>query len=190
MAEIARARVSSVNLDLNLQPTQFDTGSCGAAAPGPSLITERDRRGTATRAEKIFGERLDGSRVIALAAENVEVGVVRIVCKMAADQRSRDQLHHGITCDAAGAEIDDLALAKTLHVDELAQLNDIAADMVGISNQVGMAILEIDGGTKSPRLPFTHHVLGGNGSGYWGLGWKDRGLRIRQATHRVCTPFC
>jgi len=98
---------------------------------------------------------------------------------MAADQRARDQLHHGITRDAAGAEIDDLALAKTLHVDKLAQLYDIATDMVGISNQVGMAILEIDGGTQSPRLPLTHHFLGGNGSGYWGLGWKDRGLGFR-----------
>ena len=174
----------------NARATQADTGSRGTAAPGPFLVTERDRRGTATRAEIVLGERLDGSRVIALAAENVEVGVVRIVCEMATDQRGRDQLHHGITSDAAGAEIDDLALAKTLHVDELAQLNDIAADMVGISNQVGMAILKIDGGTKSPRLPFTHHILGGNGSGYWGLGWKDRGLGVRQATHRGCTPFC
>lgn len=172
------------------RPARIDTGSRCPAAPGPFLVSERDRRGTATRAEKVFGERLNDSRVIALAAENVEVRVVRIVCKMAADQRGRDQLHHGITRDAAGAEFDDLTLAKTLHIDEFAQLNDIAADMVGISNQVGMTILEVDGSTQSPRLPVTHHFLGGNGSGYWGLGWKDRGLGIRQATHRDCTPFC
>ena len=74
------------------------------------------------------------------------------------------------------AEINDLALTKTLHVDELTQLDDIATDMVGISNQVGMTILEVDGGTESPRLPLTHHLLGGNRGSYWGLGWKDRGL--------------
>jgi hypothetical protein len=69
--------------------------------PGHFLVSERDRRGTATRAEKIFGECLDDGRVIALAAENVEIGVVRIVCKMAADQLGRDQLHHGIAGHAA-----------------------------------------------------------------------------------------
>ena len=79
---------------------QVDTGSRGAAAPGLLLVSERDCRGTATRAEKVFGERLDNGRVIALATENVEIGAVRIVCEMAADQRSRDQLHHGITSDA------------------------------------------------------------------------------------------
>jgi len=57
--------------------------------------------------------------------------------------------------------------------------------MVGISNQVGMTILEVDGGTESPRLPLTHHLLGGNGGSYWGLGWKDRGLGISRAIHRV-----
>ena len=154
-------------------------------SPIPFLVTECDRRDTATCAKKVFREGLNDSRVIALAAENVEVGVVRIVRKMAADQRRRNQLHHGITRNAAGAEIDDLALAEALHVDQLAQLNDVAADMVGISDQVGMAILKIDGGTQSPRLPFTHHFLGGNGSGYWGLGWKDCGLGIRRATHTV-----
>jgi hypothetical protein len=81
--------------------SRIDPGSRGAAAPGPLLVAERDRRGTATRAEKVFGERLDDGRVIALAAENVEVGVVRVVRKMAADQRGRDQLHHGIAGDAA-----------------------------------------------------------------------------------------
>ena len=73
----------------------------GAAAPGLFLITERDRRRTATRAEEVFGKRLDNGRVIALAAENVEVSVVRVVRKMAADQRGRDQLHHGIAGNAA-----------------------------------------------------------------------------------------
>lgn len=167
------------------QPAQIDTGSRWPAAPGLFLVTERDRRGTATRAEKVLGERLDDGRVIALAAENVEVRVVRIVRKMAADQRGRDQLHHGVTRDAAGAEIDDLALAKTLHVNKLAELNDIAANMVGISNQIGMTILEVNGSTQSPRLPLTHHLLGGNGSSYWGLGWKDRGLGFRRATHTL-----
>ena len=79
---------------------QVDTGGRGAAAPGLLLVSERDCRGTATRAEKVFGERVDNRRVIALATENVEIGAVRIVCEMAADQRSRDQLHHGITSDA------------------------------------------------------------------------------------------
>ena len=83
------------------QPARIGTGSRGAAAPGPLLVTERDRRRTATRAEKIFREPLDDCRVIALAAENIEVGVVRVVRKMAADQRGRDQLHHGIARDAA-----------------------------------------------------------------------------------------
>src|SRR2546427_8457635 len=57
--------------------------------------------------------------------------------------------------------------------------------MVGIADQVGMTILEVDGGTESPRFPFTHHLLGGNGSSYWELGWKDRGLGISRAIHRV-----
>ena len=82
-------------------PHGIDTGGRCTAAPGPLLVAERDRRGTATRAKKSFREGLDDGRVIALAAENVEVGVVRIVRKMAADQRSRDQLHHGIAGDAA-----------------------------------------------------------------------------------------
>jgi len=77
-----------------------DTGGRGDAAPGLLLVSERDRRGTATRAEKIFGELLDNDRVIALATENIKIGGVRIVCEMAADQRGRDQLHHGITSDA------------------------------------------------------------------------------------------
>jgi hypothetical protein len=86
----------------SLYPACLDRyGGRVAVAPGPFLVTERDRRGTSTRAEKVFGERLDNGRVIALAAENVEVGVVRIVRKMAADQRGRDQLHHGIAGDAA-----------------------------------------------------------------------------------------
>src|SRR4029077_11138033 len=86
----------------SLYPACLDRyGGRGAVAPGPFLVTECDRRGTSTRAEKVFGERLDNGRVIALAAENVEVGVVRIVRKMAADQRGRDQLHHGIAGDAA-----------------------------------------------------------------------------------------
>ena len=156
--------------------SSIDTRSRAAAAPGPILVTERDRRGTTTCTEKVFGECLDDCRVIPLAAENVEVGIVRIIRKMAADQGGRNELHHGIAGDATRAEIDDLAFAKTLHVDELTQLNDIATDMVGITDEVGVAILEVDGGTKSPRLPFTNHILGGKGSGYWGLGWKDRGL--------------
>ena len=77
----------------------IDRGSRAIAAPDPELVTERNRRGTATRAEKIFGEGLDDSRVITLAAEYVEVGVVRIVGKMAADERRRNQLHHRIPGD-------------------------------------------------------------------------------------------
>jgi hypothetical protein len=148
---------------------RVDTGSRGTAAPGLFLIPERDCRCTATRAEEFFGERLDNGRVIALAAENVEVGVVRIVRKMAADQGGRDQLYHGIAGNAARAKIDDLALAKTLHIDKLTQLHNIAADMVGIADQVGVTILKIEGSTESPRLPLTHHFLGSNGSGYGGF---------------------
>ena len=74
----------------------IDRGSRASAAPAPELVTERNRRGTATRAEEIFGEGLDDRRVITLAAEYIEIGVVRIVGKMAANQRGRDQLHHGI----------------------------------------------------------------------------------------------
>ena len=66
---------------------QVDTGSRGAAAPGLLLVSERNCRSAATGAEKVFGERLDNGRVIALATENVEIGAVRIVCEMAADQR-------------------------------------------------------------------------------------------------------
>jgi hypothetical protein len=76
----------------------------GAALPQPPvliLVTKSDRRGAATRAKKVFGECLDDGGVIALAAENVEVGIVRIIRKMAADQRGRDELHHGVAGDPA-----------------------------------------------------------------------------------------
>ena len=100
-ATLADHRGSSGATIVFSQPARVDTGSRDTAAPGHFLVSERDRRGTATRAEKIFGERLDDGRVIALAAENVEIGIVRIVSKMAADQRGRDQLHHGIAGHAA-----------------------------------------------------------------------------------------
>jgi len=83
----------------NGKSSGIGTGSRATAAPDPKLVTERNRRGTATRAEEIFGEGLDDRRVITLAAEYIEIGVIRIVGKMAADQRRRDQLHHGIAGD-------------------------------------------------------------------------------------------
>ena len=94
-------RTSSVPHKVFPRPARIDTGSRGTATPGSLLVAERDRCGTAARAEKVLGERLDDGRVIALAAENIEVGVIRIVRKMAADQRRRNQLHHGIAGDPA-----------------------------------------------------------------------------------------
>src|SRR4029078_5629694 len=82
-------------------PLRSIPGAALPQLPVQILVTECDRRGTAMRAEKVFGECLDDGRVIALAAENVEVGIVRIIRKMAADQRGRDKLHHGIAGDAA-----------------------------------------------------------------------------------------
>ena len=78
---------------------------------------------------------------------------------MAADQGRRDQLHHGVTGHTTFAEIHDLALAKTLHPDELAQLNDVALDVVSITDEVGIAVLEIDGGAEAPCLAGSYHVL-------------------------------
>ncbi len=78
-----------------------DTGGRVTTAPGIFLVTKCNGRGAATGAEKVFGERLNDGRVVTLATENVEVVVIRIVREMAADQRRRDQLHHGITGHAA-----------------------------------------------------------------------------------------
>jgi hypothetical protein len=72
------------------------SGSRVRAAPGENLVTKSDRCRAAFCAEKFLREGLDDGRVITLAAENVQVCIVRVVCKVTADQRSRNQLHHGI----------------------------------------------------------------------------------------------
>ena len=89
--------------------------------------------------------------------------MIGVVGKVAADQGGRDQLDHRIACDPSGPEIHDLTFPKSLHADKLAELYDITANMIGITDQVGMAVLQIDGSTQSPGLPFTNHFLDGDG---------------------------
>ena len=56
------------------------------------------------------------------------------------------------------ADVIELRL-DCLHPDELAQLNDVAPDVVSITDEVGIAILEVDGGAKAPCLAGSYHVL-------------------------------
>jgi hypothetical protein len=89
--------------------------------------------------------------------------MIGVVGKVAADQGGRDQLDHRIPCDPPRPEIHDLTFPKSLHVNELAELYDIPANVVSITDQVGMAVLEVDGSTQSPGLPFTNHFLDWDG---------------------------
>jgi len=102
---------------------------------------------------------------------------------MAADQRRRDQLNHGIAGHAAFTEIDNLAFSETLHSDEVTELNDIPFDRLGVTNEIGVAILKVNGGAESPCFAFSHHILGRERNGRRGNGWADRRLGTSRDTH-------
>lgn len=97
--------------------------------------------------------------------------MIGVVGKMPTDQRGGDQLYHGIAGDTTLAEIHDLALAEALHPDELTQLNDVAFNTVRVTDKIGIAIVEIDGGAESPCLTAPHHVLDRSGRSRRGVGW-------------------
>ena len=134
-----------------------------AATLPVQLIAKRDGRRRPLCAEKLPRKLFHHRRVIALAAENVEIGVICVVGKVAANQGGRDQLNHRIACHPPRTEIDDLAFPESLHVNELTELNDITADMVGVADKIRMAVLKVNSGAQSPGLPFTYHILGRNG---------------------------
>ena len=90
---------------------------------------------------------------------------------MAADERRGNQLHHRISGHRPIAKIDDLTFAETFHSDELAELDDIALDIFGISDKFRIAIVEVDSGAESPGLAASHHILDRTGSGLRGSGW-------------------
>mgnify|MGYP002384095761 CR=1 FL=1 len=48
------------------------------------------------------------------------------------------------------AEMDDLAGTIAFHLNQLAELNDIRLNLLGIANAVGSTIVEVDGSTNSP----------------------------------------
>src|SRR4026207_827980 len=75
------------------------TGAADPPLPLPyvQLIAKRDGCGRPPRTEELFRKFFHNRRVVALAAENIEIGVVGVVCKVAADQRGRDQLEPRIT---------------------------------------------------------------------------------------------
>ena len=111
-------------------------GSNVSAAPAPvvQLIAKCDGCGRPPGTEELPRKFFHDRRVITLAAENIEIGIVGVIGKVAADQGRRDQLDHRIACDPPRAKIHDLTFPESLHVDELTEFDDIAADMIGIAD--------------------------------------------------------
>src|SRR5678816_4319922 len=83
----------------------------------------------------------------------------------------------------------DLTVAISFHADQLAQGDDIRLNMIGISNCVGMAILQVDRGGQAPRFPLPDQVFTHIGRGRcWGHRWKDHTLCAQGCAHAKSPP--
>jgi hypothetical protein len=91
-------------------------------------------------------------RIIRLAAEDVDIGVIGKIRKMTGDQGRFDQLDHRISCHALFfAEVDHLTFTEAFHADEFTELDDILPDPFCASNCPGVAGIEIETGEEAPR---------------------------------------
>src|SRR2546422_2424571 len=77
-------------------------------------VAHGDGSGAVARSEELPGELLHHCRVVALAAEDVEVRPIRVVGEVPADQGRLDELEHRVACRPSLTEMDDLALPETL----------------------------------------------------------------------------
>jgi len=67
--------------------SRFHKSGCG-------LVAKRHRTRTGPRPKELLGKGLDNFRIIALATENIEIGPIRVIGEMAADERRLDELDH------------------------------------------------------------------------------------------------
>ena len=131
-----------------------------------------DRHGAAPGAEEALGERLHPFRIVAFAAEDVEIGTIGVIGEVPADQGRFDQLDHRIARHAAFAEMHDLALAESLHPDELAQRDDIGLDLMTVPDGLGITFLEVNCRGEAPRFSLPHEIVRCPIRGRsWGHGW-------------------
>lgn len=116
---------------------------------------KKDGFRTELGSKKDFGELLDDGRVVTLATENVEIGGIALVRKMAANERCLDKLDHRVAGHFSLTKMHDLAVAVSFHADQLAELEDIGFDVFRIPYNIRPAFLQIDRSRQSPRLSLT-----------------------------------
>jgi hypothetical protein len=86
-----------------------------------------------------------------LATEYVEIGGVRLVGEVGGYQRGLDKLHHRITGNTfVFPEVDDLRFTEPTHLNEIAEFNNKLPNLIGVSNGVGVAVVNVYAGRNAP----------------------------------------
>ena len=99
-------------------------------------------------AQREMGHRLG---IVKLAAENIYVRRVGQIRKMTRNQRSLDELHHGVAGNPLIlAEIDDLGIPETPHFDEIAELDNITLNHVRAADYLGIAVVDVHARVEAP----------------------------------------
>lgn len=114
------------------------------------LVPQHGPMARTTGAKKGFGKFFDDGRIVPLATEDIQIGTVGIVGEVTADQRGLDQLHHAVAGHASFSEMNDLAGAIPVHLNQFAELNYVGFDLFRIADTVWDAIVEVNGGANSP----------------------------------------
>ena len=105
---------------------------------------KKDRFRTEVCSKKDFGKLLDDGWVVDFATENVEIGGIALVRKMAANERCLDKLDHRVAGHLSLTKMYDLAVAVSFHADQFEELEDIGFDVFRIPYKIGPAFLQID----------------------------------------------
>ena len=104
---------------------------------------------------------------------------------MSTDEGGLDELGHRIAGDPSLSKVDDLAIAVSLHPDQVAERDHIRLNFFSAADGIGMTVLKIYGSGEAPGLSLSHQlVLQAIRRERRGHRWQDCAFSIHECVHR------
>jgi hypothetical protein len=100
--------------------------------------------------EKFLGKVGHDLRIVALAAEHIQIGGVGLVGKMSGDQGGLDELSHGVSGHPfILAKMNHLGLPEAFHFDEVTQFSHEFPNGFCVTDDLRITVVQVNG-TQNP----------------------------------------